>query len=162
MYGSRNNRNHGFTLMEVLVTLVLLAIIASVAMPYAEMTVRRQHEMELRHNLREIRSAVDHFHADWRQGLITSLAPAASRDGYPVRLSVLVERVRLADGRTRKYLRRIPRDPFADQSLPTESHWRLVGYRDSPERAEWGGDDVYDVRSRSKRQAIDGSWYADW
>jgi general secretion pathway protein G len=162
MCESRIERQAGFTLIEVLVTMVLLAIIASVAMPYAEMTVRRQKELELRRGLREIRTALDRFHADWREDLIAPLAGAASRDGYPVRLSVLIEGVRLTDGRTRKYLRRIPRDPFADQSATTGDHWRLIGYRDSVEGTEWGREDVYDVRSRSERQAIDGSRYEDW
>jgi general secretion pathway protein G len=162
MCGSKNKQIHGFTLMEVLITLVLLAIIASVAMPYAEMTVRRQKELELRRGLREIRTAVDHFHRDWQQDLVAPPAGAASRDGYPVRLAVLVEGVRLVDGRTRKYLRRIPRDPFADQALPAESHWRLIGYRDAFDASDWGRDDVYDIRSRSDRQAIDRSRYIDW
>lgn len=155
-------RQGGFTLMEVLVTLVLLSILASVAMPYAEIAVRRDKELELRRSLREIRTAIDAFHRDWEQGLLAPLSSTASRDGYPVRLTTLTDGVRLTDGTTRKYLRKVPRDPFADATMPAERQWRLIGYRDAVDTSEWNKDDVYDVRSRSEQQAIDKSFHRNW
>lgn len=148
--------------MEALVSLVLLSIIASVAMPYAELTVRRDKELELRRALREVRTAIDYFHRDWESGRLPQLSATVSRDGYPLRLAVLVEGVRLTDGNWRKYLRKVPRDPFADAALPAEQHWRLIGYRDAVDAIEWNREDVYDIRSQSERQAIDTSRYREW
>lgn len=154
----------GFTLVEVLVTLVILAILASAALPYAEVTIRRQQELELRRSLREIRTAIDQFHRHWEQGRIAGVSDAASQDGYPKTLEVLVAGVPLAGeaGRKHYYLRRVPRDPFADQSLPPAEQWALRSYRDSPDTDTWGGEGVYDIRSRSSEKALDGSRYDQW
>lgn len=154
----------GLTLIELLVTLVILSILAAAALPYAELTVRRDKELELRRALREIRVAIDAFHDDWVAGRIPKSGAAASDDGYPETLHVLVEGAESADakGGMRRYLRRVPRDPFADQSKDTPDQWVLRGYQDERDSIVWNGKDVYDVRSASEGPAIDGTRYKDW
>jgi len=156
--------NLGLTLIELLVALVILSILAAAALPYAELTVRRDKELELRRALREMRSAIDVFHDDWTTGKISKTSEGASDDGYPKTLQILVDGMdtgQAKDGK-RKYLRRIPRDPFANASKPAEEQWVLRGYQDQRDSILWGGKDVYDVRSASDAQALDGSRYKDW
>lgn len=152
----------GLTLIELLVTLLLVSLLASVALPYAQIAVTRDKEIELRRSLREIRTAVDRFHQDWEEGLMDPATRAASVDGYPKSLPILVEGIDLVSGEKRKYLRRIPRNPLADQRLPREQQWFLLGYRDARDTMIWGGQDVYDIRVDSDAVALDGSAYAEW
>lgn len=154
----------GLTLIELLVTLVILSILAAAALPYAELTVRRDKELELRRALREIRVAIDAFHDDWAAAHIPKSGEAASDDGYPKTLQVLVEGADSADakGGKRRYLRRVPRDPFADQARGTPDQWILRGYRDERDSIVWSGKDVYDVSSASEEIALDGTRYKDW
>lgn len=154
----------GLTLIEMLVTLMIVSILAAMALPYAENTVRRGKEMELRQALRDIRSAIDRFHADWETGKIGKTVAGVSDDGYPKTLQVLVEGVEAsgAKGGKAKYLRRIPRDPFADAARPAIEHWVLRGYQDDANALSWNGRDVYDIRTASRRVASDGSRYEEW
>lgn len=154
----------GVTFIELLVTLVILSILAAVALPYAEITVRRNKEIELRQALREIRTSIDRFHADWEAARISKLDDAVSEDGYPKTLRVLVDGVastQALSGRV-KYLRRIPSDPFTDSGKSSVDHWAPRGYQDPSDTISWGGRDVYDIRSRSALKSIDGSYYRDW
>jgi general secretion pathway protein G len=148
----------------LLVTLAILSILAAAALPYAEMTLRRDKEIELRRALRDVRSAIDVFHEDWVSGKISKTAEGISDDGYPKTLQVLVDGVDTgqAKGGKRKSLRRIPRDPLADQSKPPSEQWVLRGYQDDRDSILWGGRDVYDLRSASEAKAIDGTRYKDW
>jgi general secretion pathway protein G len=154
----------GLTLVELLVTLVILSILATAALPYAEVAVRRDHELELRRSLRDLRSAIDTFHDDWNGGRISRTSSAGSDDGYPKSLQVLVDGADSGDakGSRRKYLRRVPRDPFAEPAKPPAEQWVLRGYQDAADSLVWGGRDVYDVRSASDGVALDGTRYADW
>lgn len=155
----------GLTLIELLVTLAILSILAAAALPYAELTVRRDKEIELRRSLREVRSGIDAFHGDWIAGRITHSDGVASADGYPRKLQVLVEGVDSgqAGGGKRRYLRRIPRDPFAESATAAPaSQWVIRGYQDEPDTLIWNGKDVYDIHSASPAQAIDGTNYRDW
>jgi general secretion pathway protein G len=157
------SRIRGMTLLELLITMVILSILAAAALPYAEKTMVRGKELELRRSLREIRTAIDRFHEDWAAGKVSHLSAAASDDGYPKTLNVLVDGVDLsqAKGGKVKYLRRIPEDPFAIGADPA-SQWLLRAYQDDRNALTWGGKDVYDVRSSSSGTAIDGSRYRDW
>jgi general secretion pathway protein G len=162
---SKPNESAGVTLLELLVTLVILSILASVALPYAELTIRRNKELELRQALRDIRTAIDEFHHDWKDGKISRSNTYASEDGYPVTLDVLVNGVDngKADGKKRYYLRNIPRDPFtSDADVTGTETWSLRGYQDPPDRLNWNGKDVYDVHSSSHTTAIDGTYYREW
>src|SRR5262245_61955613 len=156
--------SRGLTLVELLVTLVILSILAAAALPYAEVTVRREKELELRRSLRDVRSAIDAFYEDWKGGKISRTSTAASEDGYPKTLQVLVEGADTGDakGSRRKYLRNLPRDPFADAAKPPAEQWILRGYQDAADSIVWGGRDVYDIRSSSQSTAIDGTSYKDW
>src|SRR4030095_6226701 len=86
-----SSSSRGLTLIELLVTLVILSILAAAALPYAEMTVRRERELELSRARRELRSAIDAFNEDWKAGRISKAASAASEDGYPKSLQLLIE-----------------------------------------------------------------------
>lgn len=162
---SKYRRAHGLTLIELLVTLAILSILAAAALPYAELTVRRDREIELRSSLREVRSAIDAFHEDWVAGRITHTDDTASADGYPKTLQVLVDGVdngRAAGGK-RRYLRRVPRDPFAArQTDERATQWAIRGYQDEPDALSWNEKDVYDIHSASVETAIDGTRYRDW
>lgn len=158
------SRVSGTTLLELLVTLAILSILATAAVPYAEMTITRTKELELRRTLREIRTAVDRYHDDWLAGKISKTNTDTSDDGYPRSLQVLVDGIDGSDakGGKRRYLRRVPPDPFAASDKPPVEQWVIRGYQDEPDATIPGGKDVYDVRSQSERVAIDGTRYRDW
>lgn len=152
----------GFTLIELLVTLTILSILAAVALPFAEVTMVRTKELELHTALREVRTAIDNFHEDWKNGKISKNNVKASEDGFPVTLQVLVEGVESNDAKSkvRRYLRRIPRDPFSEKD--DAKYWVVRGYQDEFDSSIWGGKDVYDIRSESERTALDGTKYRNW
>jgi general secretion pathway protein G len=155
----------GLTLVELLVVLVVLSILAAAALPFAEVTIQRNKEYELKRALREIRTAIDEFHTDWVNGKISHTGDEASANGYPVSLDVLVQGVELAGGSSgrRYYLRRIPPDPFADQEIPPSKQWVQRGYTDASDSViSWGGEDVYDVYSASEQEALNGTMLKDW
>lgn len=162
---SSSQRPHaGVTLVELLVVLVILSTLAAVVIPQAEVMLRRDKELELRRSLRTIRSAIDQFHADWTAGKIAHDEEYASDDGYPVNLDVLVEGIPSAsvDGENRYYLRRIPLDPFALSTNMEQVQWALRSYQDPPDASNWGGRDVYDVRTTSDKKALNGTNYDEW
>lgn len=154
----------GLSLIELLVSILIISILAGITLPYAEMTIRRNKELGLQQSLREIRIAIDRFHQDWSAARLPSSSDAVSADGYPKSLDLLVEGVDSADalGKRRYYLRRIPRNPFATADAAVEEHWVLRSYQDEPDASSWGGQDVYDISSSYAGDAIDGSNYADW
>lgn len=156
------SKARAFTLIEMLVSIVIIAILASVAMPYAETIAKRQKEVELQRAFREIRTAIDDFHRDWREGRLPVDNSVASEYGYPKRIEQLVDGVQLMDGQFKRYLRRIPRNPFASQDRNVKEQWLWRGYEDSLDTEFWNGRDVYDVRTNQTGRALDGSLYRDW
>lgn len=161
---SARHAARGVSLVELLVTLVIVSILAAAALPYAETTVRREKELELRRALRDVRGAIDRFHDDWEAGRIPRQADGASEDGYPKTLAVLVDGVDSGDARggKRRYLRRVPRNPFTDAQADADEQWILRSYQDATDALMWGKQDVYDIRSASEATALDGSRYRDW
>ncbi len=151
----------GLTLIELLVTLAILSILAAAALPYAELTVRRDRELELSRTLREMRTAIDSFHEDWLAGRISHATNQASEDGYPKTLQVLVDGVDTGKAKSgkRRYLRRIPRNPLVENN---DIQWRLRGYQEDAGALSWNGRDVYDIHADTSKTAIDGTSYRDW
>lgn len=138
----------------------ILLILASAAMPLAKVTVQRQREAELRRNLREMRIAIDKFKDAVDTGQIGSTDIRAGSEGYPPDLETLVEGVSAAgdaSGRKLKFLRRIPVDPMIGST-----EWGMRSYQDRPDSRSWGGQNVYDVYSKSDGTALDGTKYRDW
>ena len=151
----------GFTFIELLVVTALVAILASAVMPLARVAMQRQREIELHRALREIRTAIDHYKDAADAGQIPPTSIRTGSEGYPPDLQTLVvgvESVADANGsRKLKFLRRIPADPMTGST-----EWGLRAYEDKPDSKSWGGQDVYDVYSKSEGTAMDGTKYADW
>ncbi|MBA9848514.1 type II secretion system protein [Ralstonia pickettii] len=152
----------GFTLIEMLITVVLVGILASVVVPLTEMSVRRGKEQELRAALREIRGAIDAYKRAGDEGRIYR---SATTTGYPATLDVLVEGAQdMKDPGRRKiyFLRRVPRDPMnPDLKLAPTATWGKRSYASEADRPK-EGDDVYDVYSTSQRVGLNGQPYAQW
>lgn len=161
MTSKQHSRLHGFTIVELLVTLVIIGVLASAILPMAELTVRRTKERELRHALREIRTAIDAYHAAVEDGRIQK---KADEPGYPHRLEDLVDGI--SDAKNTKtgrllFLRRIPRDPFADNALPSAQTWGKRSYASGREERH-EGQDVFDVHSLTSGSGLNGVPYRDW
>lgn len=155
------DRPRGFTLIEMVVVVLIVSILASAAMPLAALHKRRSQEAELRQALRTVRTALDDYKRAWDQGRIEKKAEAS---GYPPNLAVLVQGV--VDISTPKptriyFLRRLPRDPFADPALPAEQTWGLRSYA-SPPDAPVAGTDVFDVYVLTPGLGLDGTPYRTW
>jgi general secretion pathway protein G len=153
----------GVTLVELLITVSILAVLASIVVPLSEMTVKRQNELELRRNLRIIRTAIDDYKRAWDEGRIIK---KVGESGYPPDLIILVEGVDDAKstefGKRLRFLRRVPPDPMNPaRTLPPEEHWGLRSYESPPDDPR-EGDDVFDVFSKSEGTAIDGTAYNTW
>ena len=153
-------RRRGFTLVEMVVVVALVGILASAAQPIMSIAKRRSDELALRQNLRTLRVAIDAYK---RASGEQRIAVPADSSGYPPSLAVLVDGVAEANAAARKiyFLRRLPRDPFADASLPAADTWALRSYDSSPETPS-PGKDVFDVASRSAGTGLDGSPYRSW
>jgi len=150
----------GYTFIELLVVSAILAILASAIMPLAKVTIQRQKEVELRRALREMRTAIDKFKDAADQGRIASINLPPNSEGYPKDLDTLVEGVPAANdasGRKLKFLRRIPVDP-----MTRSTEWQLRAYQDDPDARSWGGQNVFDVRTKSEGRALDGTYYKEW
>ena len=154
-------KNQGFTLIEMLVTLTIVAILAAAALPLAKFAVKRQKEIELRRNLRMVREAIDVYKkmADEKKFEFDE-----ETEGYPPDLEILVEGIEIKESiegneveKIHKFLRRIPLDPMTN-SL----EWGLRSYQDDLESNAWGGDNVYDIYTRSPGIALDGTKYREW
>jgi len=153
----------GLTLIELVIALAILAVLASAVLPLAEVTVKRSKEIELQRALRDIRNAIDAYKADYDKAKTKTekkIITSVGETGYPEELEVLVEGKEWGDlyPYPRKYLRRIPQDPF-DQY---DEGWGLRSYKDDPDSSVWGGDDVYDVYSQSDGIGLDGTEYRNW
>lgn len=145
----------GFTLIELVITVAIVGLLASVALPLAEVAVQRSKEADLRHSLREVREAIDAYKRASDDGAIEK---AADKSGYPPSLAALVEGA--ADKRDPKggrlyFLRRVPADPISGEQ------WGLRSYR-SPADAPQSGEDVFDIYSRSAGTGLNGIPYREW
>lgn len=151
----------GLTLIELVIAMAIMAVLASVVLPMAEVTVQRSKEIELKRALREIRTAIDNYKDDFDEAVAKKKITTSIDDtGYPESLEELIEGKDWGGlyGYEKKYLRRIPRDPFDEYELG----WGLRSYADDHESTVWGGEDIYDVFSQSDKYAIDGTPYNSW
>jgi len=152
----------GFTLIEMVITVAIVGILASAALPLTELSVKRAKEQQLQEALRQIRTALDDYKRAADEGRI---ARSDLETGYPKSLALLVDGVsdqKSADRKKIYFLRRLPRDPFAtDVALPAAQTWGKRAYA-SPPDAPREGEDVYDVYSLSSGLGINGVRYRDW
>lgn len=155
-------QQYGFTIVELLVTVVIVSILASAALPMAELSVQRNKEQELRRVLREIREALDAYKQAGDEGRIVR---KAGESGYPPTLEVLADGVvdaKSPTGAKMHFLRRIPRDPFfTDLSVPAAKMWGKRSYASSADDPK-EGDDVYDIYSVSSDAGLNGIPYREW
>ena len=143
----------GLTLVELIVTVAILAILASAVVPLARFQAKREKEKQLRYELWQMRDAIDHYKdAADRHAFI----PKADSGNYPPDLDTLVKGVD-AQGKKLKFLRRIPVDPITGKA-----EWNLRSMQDEPNSDSWGGQNVFDVASKSQGTALDGTKYSDW
>ena len=150
------SKTGGFTLIEMMATMAIISILATGIIPLSQVVYKRTKELELRNNLRIIRTALDEYKKLVDQEIIPK---GAADSGYPKTLEILVTGVDLQTqtGERKKFLRRIPRDPITE-----DGEWGLRSYADNSDSTIWGGQDVYDIYCLSDRQALDGTYYADW
>ena len=152
----------GFTLIELVITVAIVALLASVALPVSELAVQRTKEQELRRTLRQIRDAIDMYKQASDEGRIRK---SIGDSGYPKKLEDLAEGVE--DQKSPKkekiyFLRRVPRDPFnADPTLSAAATWGKRSYASPPDDPK-EGDDVFDVFSLAQGKGINGQPYRDW
>lgn len=159
---AKARRTAGFTFIELVITVAIVALLASLALPLSEVAVQRSKEQELRRNLREIRDAIDAY----KQAVDEQRIPkSVSETGYPKNLKLLVEGVN--DAKSVKpakiyFLRRIPRDPFStDPAKAAADTWGKRSYASPPDEPQ-EGDDVYDVFSLSTRIGLNGVPHREW
>jgi general secretion pathway protein G len=152
------NRERGLTLIELIVAFSIMLILTTMSVPLARSKVRAERERDLRAALREMRTAIDKYKDNCDQAYFG--ASKADAYCYPESLEILVEGQKLgqsADGKKIKFLRHVPRDPFTGKN-----EWGLRSVQDDPKSASWGGQNVFDVYSKTMDKAADGTAYSDW
>jgi general secretion pathway protein G len=153
----RRRNQRGLTLVELIVAFTIMSLLTAMAVPLARYKVRRDKERELRYALREIRNAIDKYKDYADMGKLGTQKLGA--DNYPESLEVLVEGVKLQGEVDKKirFLRRIPKDPFTNST-----EWGKRSSQDDPKSTAWGGQNVFDVYTKTTERAKDGTPYSDW
>jgi general secretion pathway protein G len=145
------------TLVELIVAFTILSILTTMSVPLARYKVRRDKERELNYDLRQIRKAID----DYKDAaLANKIQIKLGTDGYPETLQQLVEGVKLSqspDGKVIKFLRRIPIDPMTGTR-----EWGMHSTQDDPLSTSWGGQNVFEIYTKSTDRARDGTLYSTW
>jgi general secretion pathway protein G len=153
----KRTNQRGLTLVELIVAFTIMALLATMAVPMVRVRVRRERERDLRWALREMRIAIDKY----KDAADAKLIPAnkLDSDGYPESLEQLAEGVKLNNSPDKKirFLRRVPKDPMTQST-----DWGLRSTRDETTSTSWGGQNVFDVYTKSTEKAPDGTAYSDW
>jgi general secretion pathway protein G len=142
----------GFTLIELIVATIILSILVGMAVPVAKNAVNRDREHELRYDLWMMRDAIDRYKDAADKG---AFQIKVGSDGYPPDLDTLVKGVDVA-GKKLRFLRKIPVDPMSKQE------WGMRSTQDDKDSGSWGGQNVFDVYTKSDQVALDGTKYKDW
>jgi general secretion pathway protein G len=150
---SRLEPEAGLTLVELIITITIIGILASALVPVAKFTVKRQKERELRRDLWEMRDAIDRYKDAADRG---AMQIKADSDGYPPDLQTLVDGVEVKEKKVR-FLRAIPEDPMTHST-----DWGLRSNQDDTDADTWGGQNVFDVYTKSEGTALDGTKYTTW
>jgi general secretion pathway protein G len=150
-------RQRGMTLVELIVAFTILMLLSTMAVPLARYKVQRDKERDLQRALDDIHKAIDKFKDDMDAGKIGP--PKIDSDNYPESLQQLVEGVKATGAVDKKirYLRHIPKDPMTNSK-----DWGLRSTRDDPKALAWGGQNVFDVYTKSQDKAKDGTPYSEW
>jgi general secretion pathway protein G len=154
----RRGRQRGLTLVELVVAFTIMLILTSMAVPLARSKVRAERERDLNRALREVRAAIDKYQDNCYAGYFGP--PKAGTNCLPESLDVLVEGVKLAqsaEGKKLRFLRHVPRDPFTNST-----EWGMRSDQDDPKSTSWGGQDVFDIYSKSTEKGSDGRPYSEW
>jgi general secretion pathway protein G len=136
-----------------MVSIAIIGILMAAAVPIARVQVKREKERELRRALWEMRDAIDRYKDAADRGAFQT---KVGSEGYPPDLETLVKGVDV-QGKTVRFLRRIPNDPMTNSA-----EWNLRAMQDDPDSTSWGGQNVFDVTTKSEAQAMDGTYYRDW
>jgi general secretion pathway protein G len=145
------------SLVELIVAFTILLVLTGMAVPLARAKVRMERERELRYALREVRHAIDQYKDFCDAGYFGP--PKLGTNCYPETLDILVEGQKLngPDGKKVRFLRHVPRDPFTGAS-----EWGMRSDQDDPKATSWGGQDVFDIYSKTQERAPDGTPYSEW
>lgn len=146
-------RMRGFTLVEMIAAITILMILTGMAVPLARVTIKREQERELRHDLWEMRDAIDRYKDAADRG---GFQIKVESYGYPPDLDTLVSGVDV-NGKKLRFLRHIPKDPMTGNA-----DWGLRSMQDDPTSDSWDGNNVFDVYTKSTGTALDGTKYKDW
>jgi general secretion pathway protein G len=149
-----NKAQRGVTLLEMIVVITILLVLMGAAVPVVKISVRRAKETELHRDLWEMRSAIDRYKDAADKNAFQS---KLGSEGYPPDLDTLVNGVDVAGGKKVRFLRRVPVDPMTGTK-----EWGLRAMKDDPESDSWGGENVFDVYSKSTGTALNGTKYKDW
>ncbi|MCP5116677.1 MAG: type II secretion system protein [bacterium] len=153
----RRKNQRGLTLVELIVAFTIMMLLASMSVPLARYKVRRDRERDLRYALRQMRNAIDKYKDAADANLLGQ--QEIGTEGYPKTLEILVEGVEAAGSVETKYkfLRRIPVDPMTNST-----DWGMRSVQDDPDSMAWGGQNVFDVYTKSTETTPDGTPYAEW
>src|SRR5579872_1038700 len=146
-------RQAGLTLVELIVAITILALLAGMAVPLARIQIKRERERELRRDLWEMRDAIDRYKDAADRGAFQTKVDS---NNYPPDLETLVKGEDV-QGKKLRFLRRIPVDPMTGNT-----DWGLRSMQDDPDSDTWGGQNVFDVYTKSTGTALDGTKYSDW
>jgi general secretion pathway protein G len=149
----RDRNSKGFTLVELIVATAILAILTTMALPLARVSIKREKEKELRYDLWQMRDAIDRYKDLADRG---AFQIKLGSQGYPPDLETLVNGVDV-NGKKVRFLRKVPVDPMTGKP-----DWGLRSVQDDPDSESWNGDDVFDVYSKSEGTALDGTKYKEW